>query len=65
MVLAASMPKRQLMRALSLVSFQFQGLDLPAERFLVGETLPEATAGDNTELDLRCQATVLKVNGIG
>ena len=38
---------------LSLVSFQFQGLDLPAERFLVRETLPEAAAGDNTELDLR------------
>ena len=30
---------------LSFVSLQFQGVDLPAEGFLVRETLPEATAG--------------------
>ena len=36
---------------LSLVSFQFQGVDLPAEGFLVREALPEATAGENAELD--------------
>ena len=38
---------------LSFVSFQFQGVDLPAEGFLVGEALPEATAGEDAELDLR------------
>ena len=38
---------------LSLVPHLFHGLDLPAERFLVGETLSEATAGEDAELDLR------------
>ena len=38
---------------LSLVSPQFQGVDLPAEGFLVRETLPEATAGEDAELNLR------------
>ena len=38
---------------LSFVSLQFQGVDLPAEGFLVRETLPEATAGEDAELDLR------------
>ena len=38
---------------LSLVSLLLQGLDLPAERFLVRETLPEAAAGEDAELDLR------------
>lgn len=38
---------------LSLVPLQFQGLDLPAEGFLIGETLSQATAGDDAELDLR------------
>ena len=38
---------------LSLVPLLFQGVDLPAEGFLVRETLPEATAGEDAELDLR------------
>ena len=38
---------------LSLVSFLFQGLDLPAEGFLVWETLPQVAAGEDAELDLR------------
>ena len=37
----------------SVVPLQFQGLDLPAEGRLVGETLPEAAAGEDAELDLR------------
>ena len=36
-----------------LVSLQFQGVDLPAERFLVGEPLPQAGTGQYAELDLR------------
>ena len=38
---------------LSFVSFQFQGVNLLAEGFLVRETLPEATAGEDAELDFR------------
>ena len=38
---------------LSLISLQFQGVYFPAEGCLVRETLPEATAGEDTELDLR------------
>ena len=38
---------------LSFVSLQFQGVDLPAEGFLVREALLEATAGEDAELDLR------------
>ena len=39
---------------LSLVSLLFQGQDLPAEGFLVGETLPQAVDREKTaELDLR------------
>ena len=38
---------------LSLISLQFQGVDFPAEGCLVRETLPEATAGEDAELDLR------------
>ena len=37
----------------SLVPLQFQGMDLSAERFLVWETLSEATAREDAELDLR------------
>jgi len=40
---------------LSLISLQFQGMDLAAERFLIGDALPEATAGEDAELDLRPQ----------
>ena len=39
--------------SLRLVPLPFQGPDLPAEGFLIGETLPEATARKDTELDLR------------
>ena len=38
---------------LSLVPLLLQGLDLPAERILAGETLLEVTAGEDAELDLR------------
>ena len=47
------MPKTPVDAGLSLVSLLLQGLDLPAERFLVRETLPEAAAGEDAELDLR------------
>ena len=38
---------------LSFVPLQFQSADLPAEGFLVWQTLPAATAGEDAELDLR------------
>ena len=38
---------------LSLVSLQFQGVDFRVEGCLVRETLPEATAGEDAELNLR------------
>ena len=37
---------------LSLVPLVFQGLDLAAEGCFVGEPLPQATAGEDAELDL-------------
>ena len=49
-VLYAEVPVNQ---GLGLIPFLCQGPDLPAEGFLIGETLPEATAGEDTELDLR------------
>ena len=38
---------------LSLISLQFQVMDLALEGFLVWETLSEATEGEDAELDLR------------
>ena len=38
---------------LRLVTFLFQGLDLPAEGLLVWETLTEVTAGEYAEPNLR------------
>ena len=38
---------------LSLVSFLFQNVNLPAEGLLVGDALFEAAAGEDTEFDLR------------
>ena len=38
---------------LSFVSLYFQSVDLLAEGFLIRQTLPEATAGENAELDFR------------
>ena len=43
---------------LSLISLQFQGMDLAAERFLIGDALPEAAAGEDAELDLRTQPSL-------
>ena len=36
-----------------LIALLFQGFDLPAKGVLVGEPLPETTAGDDAELDFR------------
>ena len=49
---------------LSLVSLLFQSLDLPAEGFLVGETLLEATAGEDAELDLRHVQPTATLGGV-
>ena len=38
---------------LSFVALLFQGLDLAAEGFLIGDALFEAAAGEDTEFDLR------------
>ena len=39
--------------SLSFVALLFQGLDLAAEGFLIGDALFEAAAGEDTEFDLR------------
>ena len=38
---------------LSLISLQFQRMDLAAERFLIGDALPQTATGEDAELDLR------------
>ena len=42
----------------SFVPLQFQGMNLPAEGCLVGETLSETIAGEDTELDLSPQPSL-------
>ena len=49
----------------SLVPLQFQGLDFPTKGFLIGETLSEATAGDDAEFDLRHIQPTAMLGGLG
>ena len=49
----------------SLVPLQFQGLDFPTKGFLIGETLSEATAGDDAEFDLRYIQPTAMLGGLG